>query len=204
MLWSPAVARPALVAVHALDLEMARVVADARDPMLAEIRLAWWREQVLALGRFGDPPAQPILRALGDHARSRSVDLLALADVEDGHLPLLLEGPRDRAAIASARGGPLFVALATAIAGQPLDHGARAAAESAGAIWAMGRLWRDHAMPPPDGWQPSPLSARLPRPLLGLARLSLADIASAGANRASDRPASPARQWLMARAMLGF
>lgn len=204
ILWSPPAARPALIAIHALDLELARVVAQAREPMLAEIRLAWWREQVQALGRLADPPAQPILRALAGDARPRGVDLAELAAIEDGHLPHLLEGPRDPAAIASARGGPLFVALATALAAGPLDHGARAAAEVAGAGWAMARLLRDHGASPPAGWQPPPLSARLPRPLLALGQLAAADISAGAAGQPLAIPASPARQWRIARTMLGI
>ena len=57
-LYAPSAARPGLFALHALDLEMAAVVRSTTEPMLGEIRLAWWREQLDKLDRQA-PPAQP-------------------------------------------------------------------------------------------------------------------------------------------------
>ena len=48
-----------MLAIHAYDLEVQRVVGDIKDPLLAEIRLAWWREQLQALAAGAKPPAQP-------------------------------------------------------------------------------------------------------------------------------------------------
>lgn len=43
-LFAPAVHRPALYALYAFNIELARVRELAREPMPGEIRLQWWRE----------------------------------------------------------------------------------------------------------------------------------------------------------------
>ena len=67
VLYAPAAARPALLALHGLDLELAQVVASTTEPMLGEIRLAWWRDALLALDA-GQVPAQPLLALLATAA----------------------------------------------------------------------------------------------------------------------------------------
>ena len=59
-LYAPPAARAGLFALFALDLELAQVVATTHEPMLGEIRLAWWREQLVRLDRAA-VPAQPTL-----------------------------------------------------------------------------------------------------------------------------------------------
>jgi phytoene synthase len=206
-LWAPAAARPALLALHAFDLEQQRVVAEAREPMLAEIRLAWWREQLeaLAIGRLAPP--QPLLRALRHDARTRAVDLAALSAVEEGYLPLLTAGPLDGIALARARGQPLFRALATAILGRPLANAEAADAAAAGTRWALVQLWR-------GGWGqaevrlrtlrwpglPQAATGRLPASIAGLDALAAADAARLDAGAPLAMPASPGRQWRLLQA----
>jgi phytoene synthase len=209
ILWAPAAARPALVALHAYDLEQQRVVAEAREPMLAEIRLAWWREQLEALAEGKLAPPQPLLRALRHDARPRGVDLTQLTALEEGLLPLLTAGPLDALSMARARGGPLFAALFTAILGRPLTNAERADADAAGTRWALARLWR-------GGWgqaearlatlDPPPLppaaAGRLPAALAGLDALADDDWRRLAAGQPLAAPASAGRQWRLARAAL--
>lgn len=210
VLWAPAAARGALVALHAFDLEQQRIIIDAGEPLLAEIRLAWWREQIDALARGGVPPGQPILRALAAEAAPRGVDLVLLTLMEEGFLPLLLGGSADTGAMARARGAPLFTAFAQAIAAQPLSAAEASAAALGGAIWAFGRLLRGPwgaagarlpgmELPPPPAEVPQPL----PGPLRGLVRLALDDWAAAAAGRVLPPSATLGRQWRFARASLG-
>ena len=209
VLWAPTVARPALIAIHAYDLEQMRVVAEAREPMLAEIRLAWWREQLeqLSAGRLAPP--QPLLRALRHDARPRGVDLGALSQLEEGFLPLLTEGRLDASAMADARGRPLFQALATACLGRPLSNEEAESAARAGARWALARLWRGgwgqaearlSSLAPPDF--PDAPSGPLPLPLIQLDRLAADDWARLAAGQPLARPAGPGRQWRMALAAI--
>ena len=59
-LFAPDRAREALMALHGFNLELARAAWIAKEPMLAQIRLEWWRE---ALNR-SDDGQHPILPAL--------------------------------------------------------------------------------------------------------------------------------------------
>lgn len=211
ILWAPAAARPALVALHAFDLEQQRVVAEVREPMLAEIRLAWWREQLEALAGGKPPPPQPILRALAGNARARGVDLAGLMPIEEGFLPLLTEGPIVPLDLAAARGGPLFRCLMAATFGRPLTNAEAADATAAGTRWALAQLWRGGwglaeprlaALRPPPF--PEPAQGILPAPLAALDALAADDWDRLETGEPLARRASPARQWRMARVALGF
>lgn len=56
--------RAAVVAVYALNYELARVAESVTQALAGEVRLAWWRERLedLAAGRAA--PGQPVLEAL--------------------------------------------------------------------------------------------------------------------------------------------
>jgi phytoene synthase len=209
ILWAPADARPALIALHAYDLEQQRVVAEAREPMLAEIRLAWWREQLELLSAGKPAPPQPILRALREDARARSADLTDLTRLEEGFLPLLTEGRLDALAMAQARGGPLFRAAATVIQGHPLSNPQAAAATAAGTRWALARLWRGgwgqaearlSSLEPPAF--PAGPATPLPPPLRALDALAAQDWSRLEKGRPLSPPAAPGRQLAMAYAAL--
>lgn len=189
-LWAPAAARPAMLAIHAYDLEQQRVIAEVRDPLLAEIRLAWWRERLADLHAGKEAPPQPLLQAL---AGVKGVDLVALSAIEDGLLPLLSDGPLDVGAMAARRGGALFGALAQAM-GLPAGQG--------GAAFALGRLARGgwgHAAPRLIDaiWPAPPTVHKQPGPLAALDALGRQDVARARAGRPAATPASAGRQWRM-------
>ena len=64
-LFAPADKRPLLFALYAFNYEIARVAEHAREPMLGEIRMEWWRETVES-ARKGTPIAHDVARALSD------------------------------------------------------------------------------------------------------------------------------------------
>ena len=77
----------ALVALLALDAELAQLVATTTEPLLGEIRLAWWRDRLIELDTQ-PAPAQPLLQAL----QARTLPRLSgsdLAGLEDGWLARL-------------------------------------------------------------------------------------------------------------------
>lgn len=208
--WVAAPLRPALLAVHALDLELQRVVAEARETMLAEIRLAWWREQLQALAAGANAPAEPHLQALHAEVLPLGVDLAALAAIEAGFQPLLDTGAQlDALALAEARGQPLFQALLRIALQRPADDAEDAAAALAGTRWALARLWRggwgqvdsrlQTLAPPPF---PLPPEVPLPAPLLTLDALAAEDWERMQRGKALRRIAAPVRQWKMLRAAL--
>jgi len=177
-LWCPVAARASLVALFALDVELARVVETTTEPMIGRIRLAWWREQLEALGT-GSPPAHPVLRALSVHPAALPGH--ALAALEDGALAWL-DGDLD--GVTGLRGTALFALAARVLGGG--DPG------SAGPAWAAGAMRRAGLAVAPVA-PPRTLPRRL-RPLLALARL--------GARPIDERAGAPVRQLAIARTML--
>ena len=80
-------ARPGLVALFALDAELAQLLATTTEPLLGEIRLAWWRDRLIELDTQ-PAPAQPLLQALQARALPR-LSGAELALLEDGWLARL-------------------------------------------------------------------------------------------------------------------
>jgi len=62
------VTRTALVALYALNAELAKVASAASNPLAGEIRLAWWSEEVEALAARSRALGHPALQALSDAA----------------------------------------------------------------------------------------------------------------------------------------
>lgn len=173
VLYAPAVARPALFALHGLDLELASVVAATTEPMIGAIRLAWWREALQGLDA-GKVPAQPLLAALANQALPLGLSGEDLAGLEDRWAGLI---GSDTVPAEHVDGGGLLFALAAR-----LTDADPALAARLGRLWAAGE----------DGELP-PIPAAL-RPLLGLLRLAQRDAARARAGRPREVRGSPARQ----------
>jgi len=64
-LFAPADKRPLLFALYAFNHELAHVGESVREPMIGEIRLAWWRE-ALDGARSGTPRNHDVVRAMAD------------------------------------------------------------------------------------------------------------------------------------------
>lgn len=100
-LYAAAPARPGLVALFALDAELAQVVATSTEPLLGEIKLAWWRDRLRELDS-GPAPAQPLLQALQARAlpRLKGTELAMLED----HWLAMLGSPAPPPATGDERG----------------------------------------------------------------------------------------------------
>ncbi len=112
---SPAKRQP-LSAIWAFDRAMAATVARARggDAIMAQLRLAWWRDEIAVLATPRKRP-DPVLAALAQFVSAAQIDRLAeLVDIWER---LLLAQPLDRAvAIAHAQSrGATLSALADSI-----------------------------------------------------------------------------------------
>lgn len=180
-LWCPPASRPGLVALFALDVELVRIPLVVREPVAAQIRLAWWREALVALDS-GAAPAQPTLRALAAHVVAR-VPGAALAGMEDAHL-FTLAGEHEAAA--RARAGVLRLAARLLGAAPP---------PGLGGAWAAGEARRAGQRVPCPA--PPPQAPRALRPLLALDRLGARDCAGPITERGSL-----SRQALIARTTL--
>ena len=76
--YAPAAVRPVQLAALALDAKLGSIVGQAREVLLAQIKLAWWRER-LAEQPDQRPAGEPILAALAGWTGSVEA-LLALID----------------------------------------------------------------------------------------------------------------------------
>jgi phytoene synthase len=108
--------RRALAAIGAFDRTMALTIARAKggDAILAQLRLAWWRDEIAALTTARRRP-DPVLAALAQSVPEGAIDALAgLLDAWEG---LLLAQPlQAHAAIEHAvRRGTNLAAVARAI-----------------------------------------------------------------------------------------
>jgi 15-cis-phytoene synthase len=117
----------------ALDHRLAQIVARTTEPMLGQMRLAWWREnfQVASLDR---PKGDAVLDRISQLWMASSEPLIGLVD---GWEMLLAEPPLTEAgaiAFAEGRAGALTASIGNA------DAGRVAAARSAARVWALADL----------------------------------------------------------------
>ena len=81
LLFAPAHARPALFALYAFNLELAKTRDSVSEPMIGEIRLQWWREALDGIvdGQVRDHPVVTALADTADVQHLRS-DLMQMID----------------------------------------------------------------------------------------------------------------------------
>lgn len=61
--FAPAQARARLIAIYAVNYEIARTSEIVREPGIGHIRLAWWREALEEIAQGAAPRAHPVLEA---------------------------------------------------------------------------------------------------------------------------------------------
>lgn len=131
--YAPAASRQAVLALFALDTRLAGLIRNSTEPMLAQLRLSWWRE-TLRRDKREWPEGEPMLAALRSWGGAHS-DLEALVD---GWEALTMPPPLTEAALVQlAKGrGAAFAALAQAVG--RADEAPRATALGEG--WALADL----------------------------------------------------------------
>ena len=76
------IADPALradvIALYAFDNELRRIPQQVTEPLMAEIRLTWWREGLEAIAAGRSPPGHPVLIALAAAASRRKLSVASL------------------------------------------------------------------------------------------------------------------------------
>ncbi|MFO1160631.1 MAG: squalene/phytoene synthase family protein [Reyranellaceae bacterium] len=130
-LFAPEPKRSGLLALLAFDNELARTRKVTREPMLARIRLQWWREAVVEAAGPGKPRAQPIVESLSETVRRHHLvpePLEALIDAHEEEIDGALDVVRAGYALADLQLAVLGVDDATT----------RQAARTIGAAWLMG------------------------------------------------------------------
>lgn len=200
--------RAAVEALWRLDAALGAVLAGGREPLISQIKLAWWRDALQALDD-GPPPGEPVLQAVAAELLPNGITGRELAAMEEGWALLLGEEPLGEAelsAYAAARGGLLF-RYSARLLGAAEDERIRRGGEA----WALadlcrhigGKSERETARSAcreraTSGQWPKPL-----RPLGMLAALARRDCEAGGSE--PEAQGSPARMLRMLRHRLtGF
>jgi phytoene synthase len=132
--------RDDLAALYAFDDELGRVAPAVSQPLLGEIRLAWWREGIEELG--AKPARSPALAALEPLvSRGQGESLIALVEARAAELEPFPDEPALMTFIDASQGGLMLAAA------QALDPAARSEqVRDAARAYALARL--------PDRWRP--------------------------------------------------
>jgi len=183
--WTPPKVRTALSIALQLDRRLARIVTRTHEPMLGQMRLAWWRE-ALAKPVAERPQGDVVLDAIGNHWGGRETALVAMVD---GWEVLLTADPLGPPTIASF--GQQRSAFFGALQDSPHMPEQQESIAAAAYRWAIA----DAASRVSDDGERAALiaqgeacrssGARLPKPLRGLAVL---DALSKRALRRGGRP----------------
>jgi len=176
--YAPARVRKQTAALLSLDHRLAAILRRSREPIAAQLRLAWWRD-TLAKAPADWPRGEPVLDALREWR-----DPSGLAELPIGWEALLADAltPAAIAEFVAGR-GRAFACLAREIGVDSIDD-----AEQAARIWALADLaanlsaGEERALVVEYGrdLEPPPLSASL-RPLAVLAGLGAAALRKGGA-----------------------
>ena len=169
--YAPRRSHDLFLGLFALDTKFAGIVRHAREPMLAQMRLAWWRE-MLAKPVSERPSGDLLLTMLAIWQGEEDV----LSGLAEGWEILLAEPPfgADEIVRFAAARAACFAALA-----RLTGNGAQAVqAKQAGYLWALADLVQGLSDPVERGAalalarDEPPLKGRLPRDLRPLAVLS--------------------------------
>jgi len=138
-------ARADVVALYAYDHELARARRIASTPLLAEIRLTWWREALDEIFAGGPVRRHPVAEALAAAVRRHDLPRQPLEAMIDGQIAALEVPALDEAA-AVAWADAVQGSLAR-LAGRVLDPSAEPdAVAAAGRGWGLALLIRAGAV----------------------------------------------------------
>lgn len=141
--FAPAAGRAKLMALYALNHEIAHAAEAAREPGLGAIRLQWWREALGEIAAGAPARAHPALTALQAHAPSMAAPLRALVDAREADLdaaPFPDWAALERYVDATA--GLLMAQGVAACGGSVASDAQRAFVRDAGRAWGFTGLMR--------------------------------------------------------------
>lgn len=169
--WCRREVREPLETALQLDRRLARIVARTTEPMLGQMRLAWWRD---ALGKPVDerPRGDAVLDAIGRHWRGREAFLVPMVDGWEVLVTAQSLGIAEAAAFGEGRG-----AFFAGLGDDPADRAQAARLAAAGRCWALADAAAGVSDPSErallvEAGQGTPVpSGRIPRAARGLAVL---------------------------------
>ncbi len=137
---SDAEARSDVITLYALNYELSRAAEVASQPLIGEMRLAWWREAVEEIVEGRPVRRHPVALALADVVRRRGLGQADLEALIDGRLRELDAWPLTEDEVTDyldATAGCLMTLAATVLAPD-----ARADLRPAGRAWGLAGLIR--------------------------------------------------------------
>lgn len=137
LLFAPSAKRPALTALYAFNIEIARIAELVTEPMMGHIRLQWWRETLEGLPR-GETRGHAAAEALHEAGGIPLDKLQALIDARERDLSD--EAFADLAALEAYAGetsSALMMIAAEILAGKDEAQRAKAAIRHAGIAYAL-------------------------------------------------------------------
>ncbi len=139
-------ARTDLIALYAFNHELARAAEVASQPLVGEMRLAWWREALDEMFEGRPVRRHPTAQAMTEAVRRRGLDQEALTALVDAHLRDLDGWPLaagEALAYAQATAGRLMALAAAVLA----PRAALGSVEAAGQAWGVAGLSRVGRLP---------------------------------------------------------
>lgn len=156
---APAATRARLIALYAVNYEIARVSETTKEPHVGAIRFAWWREAVKAVAAGAPAPAHPAAEALAAAHRESPLPLTIFEVMLDARTRDFEAQPfatwQEQTDYADATAGALMT-LALATCGGRHDDLAR----DAGRAWALAGLLRARSFWEARGRSVFPAEAR--------------------------------------------
>jgi phytoene synthase len=138
-----AAARADVTALYAFNDELARIPGAVSQPMLGEIRLAWWREALDEIWAGGAVRAHPVVQALAEAVGRRAPPRDALETMIEARMrdldPAPLADEAEATAYVDHTAGALMVAAARMLDPEAAPHAVRAAARA----WGLAGLLRN-------------------------------------------------------------
>jgi len=140
--------RRTLIALYGLNHELARAPEAASQPLIAEMRLTWWREAVDEIFEGRPVRAHPVAQALAEAAREAGLPrepLEALAEARLRDVDGWPLGPEEVEPYVDATAGRLMALAVRALAPEADPHAIRGAARAWGlaGLARLGRLPAD-------------------------------------------------------------
>ena len=196
LLFAPSAKRPALTALYAFNIEIARVTEVVTEPMMGHIRLQWWRETIEGLPR-GETRGHAAAEALHEAGALPIEKLQTLIDARERDLSD--DAFADMGALAEyaeRTSSALMMIAAEILGGEVEAERAKAAIHHAGIAYALTGILR--AMPV----HASQGRLLLPADILGRHEVDPHDVLAGrmteGLRGAMDNVAAAAREHLAA------
>lgn len=142
-LFAPRDARDDLLALYALNVELARIAEQVSEPDLGAIRLQWWREAIEHAGE-GEITSHPVADAFGAAIRRRGLSRDRIAGLIDARLfDIATKIMPDWSALESYlhdTAGTVFMLAAQSLGAA--DHALQSASSAAGMAYGLTGLMR--------------------------------------------------------------